>query len=436
MRARIARLLLALLLVPCGASALEQSVNGKELQDRILEKAAELLATKRVQPASSAEAANDAINDGFPRVLPSATQVTAPSSAGTGTTLVDLAAFPTILGAAFDHDLLNFQGSAFTVDLNAFAFASLADPGILDAQSRYAARKYRIMRRFAGSLTIGGKGDSARSAERLGDIVTWELKARVFGSRDRRDTENLARYISAWADRRKSAGGPLADLADTLNRMLTDFIVANRAALKINDQGFTNASHVEALLDDPGSAAALLGMGELLDVLNRAAARALREIDGRPIWTLVGGGTEQRSQFGPRKWHLGLRVAFATGLVDHAINVDRLNAEGLHDAPDARTWKAGYAASRKLLQNTRLSEDGVTLSWAVSAEHSRDVPGSKHASILRSNVRLEFPLTKTLVVPVAISYANHQDLLTDQSQVIGHIGLAFDLSALKKKKGG
>ena len=148
---------------------------------------------------------------------------------------------------------------------------------------------------------------------------------------------------------------------------------------------------------------------------------------------MVGGATEQRSQFGPRKWHLGVRIAVATGLVDHAINVDRLNAEGLKDAPDARTWKAGYAASRKLLQNTRLSEDGVTLSWAVSAEHSQDVPGSKHASIIRSNVRLEFPLTKTVVVPVAISYANHQDLLTDQSQVIGHIGLAFDLSALKKK---
>ena len=84
---------------------------------------------------------------------PSATQVTAPSSAGTGTPLVDLAAFPTLLGAAFDNDLLNVQGSAFTVNLNAFAFAALTDPGILDAQSRYAARKYRVMRRTAGSLS-------------------------------------------------------------------------------------------------------------------------------------------------------------------------------------------------------------------------------------------------------------------------------------------
>jgi hypothetical protein len=37
-------------------------------------------------------------------------------------------------------------------------------------------------------------------------------------------------------------------------------------------------------------------------------------------------------------------------------------------------------------------------------------------------------------LPASINYANHRDLLTDQNEVIGHVGLAIDLSELRKKR--
>lgn len=452
MARQIILLIVALVAIPSRAAQAQAppaagdaaTINVKQLQDKILAKAAELLAKKRNQPVPSPDEASDAIDAAFPSTLPSASQVAAPGAVRGSTTLVDLAAFPSLIGAAFDNDLLKLEDSAFTIDLNAFAFAALAKPSILDAQSQYALRKYQILRRFAGSVTLGGKGDSfdrdgdgtadaALTAEHPGDIVTWEIKTRVAGSRDRRDHENLLTYISTWVDGKARTSGPLGQLANDLNREIANFVAENREPLHI-ENGLANAKAVEAFLGSASAAAKLDAIGELAKLLKQAAAAALRDIDGAPLWTVVAGGTHQRSQFGPQKWHVGLRLALSTGSVDHTVNLDRLNATGLQDQPDAKTWKAGYSASTKVLQASRLTEEGVTLSFAASVEHYQDVPTARYPTVVRSNVKVAFPLTKTASVPLAINYANHRDLLTDQNEVIANIGLAIDLSGLKKKK--
>ncbi len=427
------------------ASESPRTLNGTELQAAILEKLTELSARNASAKNASTEEPNDAIAETVGRALPETKQVRAPSAAKPDSTLVDAASFPALVGAAFDNDLLKLDHSAFTTDLNLFAFVALASPEVLDRQSQYGRTKYRLMRRFAGSLTVGGKGDSfdrdgdgradpPLAADSLGDIVTWEVKARVIGTRDRRDRNNLARYLAErLLDRNGSKSEPLAALADNVSAGITDFVTSHLPELKIDARGNADADAVKALLASRETADALGALALDNDLLDKAAEAALRDIDGSLVWTVVAGGTRQRDQFGPDKWHLGLRGAFSTGRFDHAINVDWLKVDGIGGARRGTTWKGGFQVSTLLLKGSQLTEDGVSLALSVAAEHATDVPDAAHATIARAGVTLQFPLSKSVAVPLSINYANHRDLLTDENAVVGNIGLAIDLSAVRKK---
>lgn len=101
---------------------------------------------------------------------------------------------------------------------------------------------------------------------------------------------------------------------------------------------------------------------------------------------------------------------------------------------NATTWKAAYAASALVLQGTALTLDGVQIAVAAAAEHYRNVPGARHDTVIKASATLEIPIGRGMKLPASINYANHRDLLTDQDEVIGHVGLALDLSEFRKKR--
>ena len=371
--------------------------------------------------------------DRLPRTGPLAKQVTAPSVAGAGT-VIDAASFPELFGLALDNNLVQFGQGAFTLDLNLFGFRTLFDPDVLDRQTRYGSRRNSLIRRVGGALTFGGKGESfdfgdgtvgrAEAADSPFDIVTWEVRARVAGSRDRRDNVNFRRYEEAV----------LAPESD-LGRAIGEFIrvhVTDISGMLVNN--VLDASKFNTFLRQPQITQELATLVPLVGEFVRTHAAVTRTIDRAPVWTVVAGGTQRKSSFGPNKLKLGVRGVAGSGPVDHTWNIDWLRVDGQSAFPDATTWKAGYAASALLLQGTALTEDGVELAVSAAAEHYRNVAGARHDTVVKASATLEIPIGRGMKLPASINYANHRDLLTDSNEVIGHIGLAIDLSEFRKKR--
>ena len=359
--------------------------------------------------------------DRLPRTGPLAKQVTAPSIAGAGT-VSDAASFPELFGLALDNNLVQFGEGALTLDLNLFGFRSLFDPDVLDRQTRYGSRRNSLIRRVGGALTFGGKGE--RTAESPLDMVTWEVRVRVAGSRDRRDNVNFRRYEEAVLAPESEIGRAIGEFIRVHVTEISGMLVNN----------VLPASKFSAFLKQPGIAQELAALVPLIDDFVRAHASVTRGIDRASLWTVVAGGTQRKSSLGPDRLKLGVRGVAGSGPVDHTWNVDWLQVDGLAAFPDATTWKAAYAASALVLQGTALTLDGVQIAVAAAAEHCRNVPGARHDTVIKASATLEIPIGRGMKLPASINYANHRDLLTDQDEVIGHVGLALDLSEFRKKR--
>jgi hypothetical protein len=397
-----------------------------------------LLATIQAGATSAGATSVDALAraiDRQPRISPVGKQVSAPSLGGSSGPVVDLASFPELFGLALDNNLVQFGQGAFTLDLNLFGFRTLFGPEILDRQSLYGSRGNSLIRRFGGAISLGGAGDTfdadgdgtpetVPDAAGPFDMVTWEVRVRVLGSRDRRDDVNFRRYEA-------SVLAPDTDLG----RAIGDFIRAHIAdidGMLVNN--VLDADRFNAFLQRPDIARELAAIVPLADRFVRADAAVTTAIDRAAVWTLIAGGTERKPEFGPQKFKLGLRGVAGTGVVDHTWNVDWMNLEGLAMFPDATTWKAGYQATARVLQGTALTADGIEIAVAAAAEHYRNVPGARHDTVMRASATLELPIGAGMKLPVSMNYANHPDLLTDQNRIVGHIGFAIDLAELRKKR--
>ena len=371
--------------------------------------------------------------DQLPRTGPLAKQLTAPSVAG-GATVTDAASFPELFGLALGSNLVSAGQGALTLDLNLFGFRTLFDPSVLDRQTLYGSRRNSLIRRFGGAVTFGGPGepfdrdgdgavDDSPAAESPFDAVTWEVRVRVAGSRDRRDNVNFRRYQEAV----------LAPESD-LGRAIGDFIrahVTDISGMLVNNA--LDAATFSDFLAQPRIAQELAALVPLVDQFVRAHESITRDIDRSPVWTLAAGGTQRNASLGPNKLKLGVRGVAGTGPVDHTWNVDWQQLQAFSVFPDATTWKAAYAATALILPGTALTRDGIEIALSAAAEHYRNVPGARHETVVRTSATLELPIGRGLRLPVSINYANHRDLLTDQGEVLGHVGLAIDLSEFRKR---
>jgi hypothetical protein len=194
-----------------------------------------------------------------------------------------------------------------------------------------------------------------------------------------------------------------------------------------------DASKFDAFLKQPRITQELAALAPAFDTFVRAHESITRAIDRAPVWTVVAAGTQRKSGFGPDRLKFGLRGVAGSGPVDHTWNVDWLQVEGLDAFPDATTLKAAYAASALVLQGSALTVEGVEIAISAAAEHYRNVPGARHDTVITASASLQIPVGRGLKLPASINYANHRDLLTDQTEIIGHVGLAIDLSEFKKK---
>lgn len=372
------------------------------------------------------------------RKAPEAEKTGAPSMSSGSTSLVDSPAFTEALKLAWESGLVSDGDGALTIDLNLFAFKAAGNEWVEMDQALYDTPANRKLRRFGGAISFGGEGerfdrdgdgkaDEPLQAEELGDIVTYELRYRIYGSRDRRERENVDRYFGSPAAQafreayRGAAGeqGALAKAEGEIWQALegTDAVAENCVSTEAIDEEFDRHHR---------------GVAETIAASRPALDSLLRTIDNAPILTLAVGGVERKDDFGSDERYAALRYAWSS-----------LEAELLYtekdafdpDDPDPTMLKLGAKYSWYVMEKV-LGTAKTLLSLEGSYERFEDVPDAKHDTISKVGLKTEYALSDTTTIPISVTWANHEDLLSDEDEVRGHIGLSFDVGSLlgKKKK--
>lgn len=372
-----------------------------------------------------------------PPQTPSVTQTAAPSRVSESAGLVDQPAFPTLLGLALDNATTG-DGSALTLDLNVFTLKAIANPAVLDRQSLY--EQYQPWRRWAATVSLGGTGvafdrdgdgevDEALEAKELDDIVSWEVRYRLYGTRDRRDKKNYQRIL-------RETKGPFLDTAELFNQFLSAHRDLIFDRLRDGDEpACYNAKEVAEFLRRPEIREQLREVVLTSAQLQSKADEVNKAIDRSWIWTLVAGGVERGDEFGPDESTLALRGAWGGEDKGVTINLEYAETDALLDMPDYSRFKAAVEYAILWLKGSSLSEEGVRVSWSGAYERFNDVPNAPHDEIAKANMKLDFPVAKGVTIPISVTWANHADLLTDEKEVRGHIGFTFDLAKLLKTPG-
>jgi len=363
------------------------------------------------------------------KTIPSDRQVVAPSASSSGTTLVDHASFPTLLGAALDQGLITSGDHMATLSLNLFAFESLYDSTYLTSQTKY--EMHETARKFGGALTLGGKGegfdgkgnklDQPAQASELGDIVDLELRYRFWGSTDRRDPKNYNEIFDA-------VGPAFRDVAGLSAAFFNKNAKEISAVSKLNG-GCPSPADVKAFLSAHADEISKVGaaMGDTKEALDEAGAR----IDKHWVWSFVVGGTERKQPFGTNSYRAGLHVDLGkTAGHQNTLNLDYSRHQAFPNGQRPTVAKLAFEHSYLWKKGSRFAPDGIDISSSFSAENDRDVADAKHPSNVKANVKLEYPISKTAKIPISISWANHRDLLTGEKSIRGHIGFTFDFSKL------
>jgi hypothetical protein len=378
-------------------------------------------------------------------------QITAPSSSALGASLVDAPSFTELIALAFQNDLLASANGTFTINLNAWAFKQLANPRLDMLQDHYGRKSNMRLRRLGGSLSMGGKGeefdrdgdgkkDAPVEAKNLTDAVTAEVRWRFWGTRDRRERRSLRAYTERMKtideDLRQSVHNLAVAIDQLLQRDISEQPILQPCGppsqaddlCLYEDRLPALFALVKAELPE-----ALKSVGEVLDKWEAQHERAIKMVDRQAIWTLALVNTRRQVDFGANKIGIGLRGLVATGPWDHMVNIDWARTDWRQYGGIGRVAKVGYAASR-LLSRDPEADAGVKVTFELAGEKYNNVPGAKHDKLAKASIRLDVPLTDSVTVPFSLNYASHADLLTDQHLLTAHVGIAWDLAALSKRK--
>lgn len=354
--------------------------------------------------------------------LEDGTKVTAPSDSSAGTSIVDHAFLPSLLGLAIENGLVSSKDQVTTVNLNLFAFLSVANPSVVSDQEQYLT--FGNLRRVGGSVSFGGKGekldqdgdgtpDDPLEAKEAGDIVNYEVSYRLWGSRDPRDQQNFDSIVSAFQPDQVQ----FHNEKDILERQASD-------ALNPDNAGCVAQSAWQAYRADPTAEAQVkTAAAALIQTLARRDA-AVKAVTEGPIWSLVVGGVQQKTKFGPDK----IKVALRGELGKSTLNFEWMKIDSLTGTSDPTMYKGGYQYNSTWFKGEKFP--GIGASASATYEHYQDCPEAMHDTIAKAQLKLEVPWSQSIKIPISVSWANHKDLLTDERDIRGHIGFTFDYSKL------
>jgi hypothetical protein len=369
------------------------------------------------------DAAKDAASE--KTTIPSDRQLAAPSGSGSGSSVADHASFPSLLGGALDQGLINAGQGTATVNLNFFAFEALVHPEFVTDQVLYA--QHSLVRRFGGAITLGGKGQGfdgegnvlsqAGTAKDLGDIVDGEIRFRFRGNTDRRDGSNAARMTAAAKTER-----------DKAQKESVSFELKNASEMeKLPACG--SADQVKAFLQEHKKDISTIASS--VAAAQKTLEAEGKKIDQQQVWSFVAGGTRRKTEFGLDSVRAGFRGELGK-VQDHqnTLNLDWTRSAALPNGLRPTTLKLAFEHSYRWKSGSTFAPDGIDISASLSVENDRDVPDAQHPSNVKANIKFEYPISKSMKIPVSLSWANHEDLLTGEKNIRGHIGFTVDFSKL------
>jgi len=416
--------LIVSLLLPVHASAQCAAAGEKDFQTLIDSHIKQIVQQQVVGLAE--KAARDT-----PRAAALSQQTSAPSASGTVATLVNAAGFTELISAAFDRNVGSNSSDAMTVNLNPFALAAIGKPSVYYDQLEYQKTEYEWLRRVGGTVSFGGKGDSfdrdgdgkpdpALDSQKFDDIIGWELRARVYGSRDRRDPDNFKLFTTAA--QREFLGQLVARKDELVSTAILRGAISPARNFCLSDAEWQNLKAQPWFADELDRAA------KAATALNKGYADAADEIDNRMLWTVAMTGLQRGKQFGPDKLGASVRGTWRAA----TFNFDWMSVEGLGKAKTSNEFKAGAQYATQILKGGFLS-DGIDASASGAYEVFDNVPDAKHDNNVKFQGKLEIPIMTGVTIPLSVTWANHSDLFSDGDRVFGHLGVNVDLSKVLQK---
>lgn len=358
-------------------------------------------------------------------------QASATSSSSVSPDLVSAADFTRLLGIAVDSGLVSQSSGATTINLNAFSGIAALKPEVLDQQELY--EQYTTVRRFGGSITFGGKGDSfdqdgdgvvddPKTADSAGDLLTWEVRYRFVGSRDRRDRQNYKTIFGALGKQNASQNVALGNFALKYHAKHPDQLAV-----------FCKPD-VEAFIADPANRADIESFIAAQAALQKTYDDVTKAVDNSLIVTAIVGGTERKDEaLGPDKRNYGVRASYAFEDTTFEGNLDYNEIKSFRGAPSQESTKLGISYNTTRLKGLiGFEERGVMITLAANFEKYRNVPDTAHDKIARANLKATIPITESVSIPLSITWANHTDLLVEEKEIRGNIGFTYDLGGLIK----
>jgi hypothetical protein len=369
----------------------------------------------------------------IPEAAPADKQLSAAANSSTSPDIVSSPNSTSLLAMAVDSGFISQASGATTLNLNSFAFIAALRPRVVEEQELY--ERFTTARRLSGTVTIGGKGDSfdqdgngtvddAQTADNATDNMAWEIRLRVYGSHDRRDRHNYAKFRAGLGTANATQLAQLGAFAQAYGTLHPDQSTAK----------FFCHPDVAKFVADPGNRAAVDQFVAREASLKASFDAIAAEIDTSMLVTIVAGGVERRDDtLGPDKRLYGVRASYGLKDMTFDANLEYNKIKSFHGAEDQSSTKLGLAYNATYLKDLLGYEDhGITVTLSAVYEKYRDVPDTAHDEIAKANIKLTYPLSETVNLLFSTTWANHTDLLDAEKEIRGNIGFTYDLGPLFK----
>lgn len=352
--------------------------------------------------------------------------------------------FAELLSLAASNKLLGTSGNVFTIGLTPFLAYTLARPKVLESNDSYNAAASTWLRRVSGNLSFGGKGEFALKdstgrplpapvADDLRDIVNWEVRLRVYGSRDPREIGSARRLLRVDALRLRSRSLARQEICDTL-----------LARARIEDPTgaeYLDAKKARAVINDPALTDLLLKVAATEADLAREIRRARSDMAGALTVTVSAGATNQRAAFGPQRWKAGVSaakgIAVSKDVVwDATLSGIARRTRTSKGGTDTTTAEFALKLSRPILSNWLGFAKGLPISMEYAVKLTDPVPPGGYRTILSALTSIELPVSEAAKATVSLRWADRADVLSKSDHLVGHFGLSYDFSGLFKAEEG
>jgi hypothetical protein len=318
--------------------------------------------------------------------------------------IVERSGFTEMLALALNgQDFFNANATAVSLNINALALFSLADPNTYSELYRY--QQHSLLRRIGGTVVFGAKIPQKEitglsglpDPEKLFDAFTWDVKVRVLGDKDSRSHK--------WYEETLGLGG-----------------MRNQLIVIQNDVPVTDAPMVTQ---------------ELQNLVGLRLAELKARINRSPQLTFKSTGMHLTKEAGKNKYTFGF-------LFDEGFGEDTsFTANLLYAITDDVRLGAGEAFQIKQLTfsaslTAKFAHDvivkGRTVDWTngstINAFTNKSALPIDAQNTWKLFSKVEIPWTDAATIPLAIVYTNDKNELQKTQYMSGFIGVSYDFSAL------